>query len=384
MPRRGENIRKRKDGRWEGRYIKGYDSVKGKVKYVSVYAKSYKDVKLKLNEAKYKTSIEAKYAGAKTKLYGELLNDWLSAESKNLKPSSLIKYQNLIEKHIIPKLGHRKLSELNSDVFNLFLEDQSSYGNIRTGGELSASTIQTIIYILKATIRYAVSNDMINHISFRWTKNKKPASPIQILERQEEETLDSFLSKHITRRNLGIMLSLYCGLRIGEVCALQWADIDLYNAILYVRHTAQRLPTPDGNNKTAIYIGSPKSKSSIRSIPVPAFLMPIIAELGKNDLCDAYILTGSTEEPMEPRTLQYIFQRILEKNKIKKKKYHILRHTFATNCIALGFDVKSLSEILGHSNVGITLNKYVHPSAQHKKIQMDRWNAIKGQVYGQK
>lgn len=384
MPRRGENIRKRKDGRWEGRYIKGYDSVKGKVKYASVYAKSYKDVKLKLNEAKYKTSIEVKYADAKNKLYGELLNDWLSAESKNLKPSSVIKYQKLIEKHIIPKLGHRKLSELNADVFNLFLEDQSSYGNIRTGGELSASTIQTIIYILKATVRYAASKDMIDNISFRWTKNKNPASPIQILERQEEEALDSFLSKHITRRNLGIMLSLYCGLRIGEVCALQWTDIDLHNAILYVRHTVQRLSTPDGNNKTAIYIGSPKSKSSIRTIPVPAFLMPIIAELGKNDLCDAYILTGSTEEPMEPRTLQYIFQRILEKNKIKKKKYHILRHTFATNCIALGFDVKSLSEILGHSNVGITLNKYVHPSVQHKKIQMDKWNAIKGQVYGQK
>lgn len=384
MPRRGENIRKRKDGRWEGRYIKGYDSVKRKAKYASVYGKSYKEVKCKLNEAKYKTSIGVKYVDTKSKLYGEFLNDWLSIESKNLKPSSIIKYKNLIEKHIIPELGHWKLSELKADVICVFLEEQSSHGNIRTGGELSASTVQTIIYILKATIKYAESKGMINHISFHWAKKTKATSPIQILEKREEETLDEYLSKHITRRNLGIMLSLYCGLRIGEVCALQWADFDLHSSILYVRHTVQRLSTPDGNNKTAIHIGSPKSKSSVRAIPIPAFLMPIITELRKDDLCDAYILTGSTEKPLEPRTLQYVFQRILEKNKIKKKNYHILRHTFATNCIALGFDVKSLSEIMGHSNVGITLNKYVHPSTQHKKIQMDNWNAIKGQIYGKK
>lgn len=224
---------------------------------------------------------------------------------------------------------------------------------------------------------------MVAYFSIRLTGAGKESAPIQTLEQYEEDALDLFLSTHISRRNLGIMLSLYCGLRIGEVCALQWTDIDTKNAILYVRRTVQRIANPSGKTKTKIHVGSPKSKSSVRAIPVPSFLVPIIFTLAQEEPPDAYILTGSISNPLEPRTFQYYFNQVLTMAGVGKTKYHTLRHTFATNCVALGFDIKSLSEILGHSNVSITLNKYVHPSMQQKRLQMDCWNNIKGQIYGQ-
>lgn len=268
MSRRGENIRKRKDGRWEGRYIKGYDSKKQKARYASVYGKTYAETKQKLDEAKYKSSIGVVYVDAKNKLFGEIINSWFNAKKINLKPSSIIKYQNLIEKHILPELGHRKLRELNADLFYTFLDAQQKNGNKKNGGMLSTSSLQTMLYILNATIKYAASNNMVAYFSICLTRSGKEATPIQTLEQHEEDALDLFLSTHISRRNLGIMLSLYCGLRIGEVCALQWTDIDTKNAILYVRRTVQRIAHSSGKTKTKIHVGSPKSKSSIRVIPI--------------------------------------------------------------------------------------------------------------------
>lgn len=383
MPRRGENIRKRKDGRWEGRYIKGYDSKNQKAKYASVYGKTYAETKQKLNEAKYKSSMGVAYVDVKNKLFGEIISNWFNAQKINLKPSSIIKYESLIENHIFPELGHRKLRELNSDLFYAFLESQRMNGNKKNGGMLSASSLQTMLYILNASIKYAASKNMVAYFSIRLTGSGKETVPVQILEQHEEDALDKFLSTHISRRNLGIMLSLYCGLRIGEVCALQWTDIDTKNAVLYVRRTVQRITDSSGKSKTKIHVGSPKSKSSVRAIPIPSFLVPIIFMLEQEDPPDAYVLTGSIDRPLEPRTFQYYFAQILNISGIEKLNYHTLRHTFATNCIALGFDIKSLSEILGHSNVSITLNKYVHPSMQQKRLQMEYWNNIKGQIYGQ-
>lgn len=216
MSRRGENIRKRKDGRWEGRYIKGYDSKKQKARYASVYGKTYAETKQKLDEAKYKSSIGVVYVDAKNKLFGEIINSWFNAKKINLKPSSIIKYQNLIEKHILPELGHRKLRELNADLFYTFLDAQQKNGNKKNGGMLSTSSLQTMLYILNATIKYAASNNMVAYFSICLTRSGKEATPIQTLEQHEEDALDLFLSTHISRRNLGIMLSLYCGLRIGD------------------------------------------------------------------------------------------------------------------------------------------------------------------------
>lgn len=383
MPRKGENIRKRKDGRWEGRYMKGYNSKNQRAKYVSIYGKSYAETKQKLNEAKYKTSKGLIYVDAHNKLFGEIINSWFSIKKLSLKPSSINKYEGIIENHIIPELGHIKLNDLNEEVLCSFLENQRKNGNKKNGKKLSNSYLQTMLYILNASVKFAASRNMMPFFTTHFSHPGKESASIQTLNTREEEQLDCYLSSHISRRNLGIMLSLYCGLRLGEVCSLKWTDIDLNNSLLYVQRTVQRITVSDNEHKTQIHIGLPKSPSSIRSIPIPDFILPIIMDLEKEDELNAFILTGSAYKPMEPRTFQYYFQQILNLAGIEKTKYHTLRHTFATNCIALGFDVKSLSEILGHSNVSITLNRYVHPSIKQKKIQMNYWNSIKGQIYGQ-
>ena len=162
---------------------------------------------------------------------------------------------------------------------------------------------------------------------------------------------------------LAVLLSYNMGLRIGEVCGLRWDDIDLHKGTLTIRKTVQRIYE---NRKTKIYIGSPKSKCSERIIPIPGFLLPILKEYKR---CE-YVLSGC-EKVVEPRTLQYRFKTLLKKAKIPSVTFHSLRHSFATNCIKLGFDVKTLSEILGHSSVEITLNRYVHSSMDRKRACMD-------------
>ena len=151
--------------------------------------------------------------------------------------------------------------------------------------------------------------------------------------------------------------------------------------LISIKRTVQRIRVASGQRKTKLWVGTPKSKSSIRTIPIPDFLMSALYALSAQSCSDAYVLT-QTDEPLDPRTLQYYFNKVTISCGIGKINYHILRHTFATNCVALGFDIKTLSEILGHSNVSITLNKYVHPSIQQKTIQMAYWNSIKGQIYG--
>lgn len=382
MPRRGENIRKRKDGRWEGRYIIGYDQNRKAAKYASIYGKSYSEVKEKLYEAKYQTSIGRVYVDNKNKRFGEILNNWLECISVKLKPSSIIKYQNMIENHLLPELGHLKLKELNNNVLNGFLNNQSKTGNKKSGGSLSTSSLQTLQYILNATIKYAASQNMMPLISLQHISGGNAAAPVSCLEDWEEEKLDMYLVSNLSGRNMGIMLSLYCGLRLGEVCGLQWSDFDLEHNLHHVNRTVQRIKKTGCEKGTKIWIGTPKSKSSVRSIPLPDFLLPSIRELSKGVPPDCFVLS-KTFSPIDPRTYQYQFNRVLKICGIKKTKYHTLRHTFATNCVALGFDIKTLSEILGHSNVSITLNKYIHPSLEQKRIQMDYWNTIKGQIYGQ-
>ena len=164
---------------------------------------------------------------------------------------------------------------------------------------------------------------------------------------------------------------MFTGIRIGELCSLKWSDIDLEKNILTVSKTMQRIKKLDGNTATKILIDSPKSKSSVRKIPLPEFIADILKKLRGNS--DDYVLTGK-KLYAEPRTMQYRFSAILKKLSLPKVNFHALRHAFATNCIALGFDVKTLSEILGHSSVEITLNRYVHSSMDRKRACMEVLN----------
>ena len=166
---------------------------------------------------------------------------------------------------------------------------------------------------------------------------------------------------------------MYSGLRIGELCALTWEDVDFENGVVRVEKTLQRVPMRSENNKTSVVITSPKSKTSVREIPIPAFVMDILKRSRHSDNC--YILSG-TNRPVEPRTMQNRFKAVLKECGIRSANFHLLRHTYATVCIESGFDAKTVSELLGHSNVNITLNRYVHSSMEMKKKCVDGLNLV--------
>ena len=353
MARRGENIYKRKDGRWEGRYKCGYDDT-GKARYRSVYAQTYQEVREKLTKLK---NVAAKAVSSGKKTVRELFEEWLTAVRLKVKPSTYSCYNMKVVKHILPVFGGLLYEKLTVSSIHDFIQMKLKNG-------LSAKYIGDIIIVFKSMARYiskvhSYANPLENVIMPKKEQNHR-----QLLSKTEQEKLCRFVLNNPDNTKMGVLLSYYAGLRIGEVCGLKWCDIDLNKGVLVVKRTVQRIYE---NGSTRVIIGSPKSKSSIRTIPLPKFLIDILKQFKNVD--SAFVLSG-TEKPVEPRTVQYRFKALLKKVNLPSINYHSLRHMFATNCIELGFDVKTLSEILGHSSAEITLNRYVHSSMERKTACM--------------
>ncbi len=367
MSKRGENIYKRKDGRWEGRYIKEKNDKK--IQYGYVYGKSYKETKEKLlltvNNFKEEQNIKEK----SQENFEVIAEEWLDVLKTRLKKSSIIKYSNIIKLYLIPKFKGELINSITgNDLYNFNLE-LLSCGGIESKG-LSSNTVLSVFSVLKRIFEYAKKQRKINIEGFERIGIKQSFTPMRILTISEQERLNEYLNKDLTPCNLGILMSMYLGLRIGEVCALKWGDIYLEEHIVSVNKTMQRLQIKDGSDKkTKVIITKPKSASSNRKIPIPYNIYNILVNKKRND--NAFLLTNKESEYLEPRTMQNRFKAILKICKIDDVKFHSLRHTFATRCVELGFDAKSLSEILGHSSVNITLNKYVHPSMELKQKNMN-------------
>ncbi|MCD7891557.1 MAG: site-specific integrase [Ruminococcus sp.] len=198
---------------------------------------------------------------------------------------------------------------------------------------------------------------------------KRKNTEIKLLDDAQLKKLEQYIAKNSSRTTMGIALCLTTGLRIGELCALQCEDVDLKKRILTVKKTIQRIQKPSGKSKTSLIITEPKSESSKRSIPIPECTVNLLKNFESNP--KDFMISGE-EKPIEPRTMQYRFAKILKNVKLPSIHFHVLRHMFASNCIKLGFDVKALSEILEHSNVEITLNRYVHSSFSQKQVYMSR------------
>jgi len=379
MPKKGENIRKRNDGRWEGRYPGGVAS-DGRTKYASVYAKSYAEAKEKLLAAKVQPKMEKR---SSKKLFGEVLLEWLNTQALRNKASTQVKFHNLIAGHISPALGDLLLDQITTAKLTCFMQQKAECGRLDGCGGLSISTLQALLLILKSSLEYAATEQYMPPMSFSLKCPEAKREPAKALTVKEQAALEHVLRDEMDTTKLGILLCLYTGLRIGEVCALRWADIDLVTGLIHVRQTVQRLQNsvPSMDQKTTICCGMPKSECSRRSIPIPPCLMDTLLYFcGKSS---AYVLTGQSEKLMEPRAYQYRFKRYLSDACVTDINFHVLRHTFATRFIELGGDSKTLSELLGHASVEITLNKYVHPSLEIKRQQVERFSSIRGQFSGQ-
>ena len=362
MARHGENIYKRKDGRWEGRY-KCEVKADGTFKYSSVYGKTYAEAKAKLAEKRVKLAVSDV---PKNLTLNNLFAIWFADIRLKVKESTYMNYRMKFEKHICLSLGKMFYDKLTAENLNAFIQNKLSCG-------LSAKYVADIAGLIRTVCRFAKKRFRYEDKSEFISIPKGKAKEKELLDKKEQTLLNSYLTADPTPSNVGILLSSATGIRIGELCALKWENIDLEKKILTVRNTVQRVKNICGNTATKLIITSPKSNSSAREIPLPEFIIPLLKNIKANSNC--YLLSGSMRI-VEPRVMQYRFKRILNELNLSEVTFHSMRHLFATNCIALGVDVKTLSEILGHSSVEITLNRYVHSSMERKAECMRKLSSM--------
>lgn len=375
MPRKGENIYKRKDGRWEGRYIKGRAS-DGKAVYGYVYARTYREVKGKILDKRLSMSQpDGKDDGDECGiLFGDIAAEWFQMIKPQVKESTQNKYQNLLESYILTAFGETSLCHMTHPFMEAQCREWLCSGG-KKGRGLSPKTVSDILSIVRGILQFAQINGNDIPCDGRSIQIKNTVHEMRVLSRKEQEKLCQYLYSDLNACNIGILISLFTGLRVGEICALRWEDISISEQTIHICRTMQRIQDKSGKNgRTKIVVTTPKSPCSIRTIPIPEELMQILISFQTSRT--GYFLTGSCQKYMEPRTMQNRFKAALKNCSVSNANYHALRHTFATRCVELGFDVKSLSEILGHANVNITMNRYVHPSMELKKANMQRLSGL--------
>lgn len=303
-------------------------------------------------------------------LYKDWIYEWLIEKKEYIKESTYANYSNNIFNHIIPKLGDCSLDEIDHKILQKFLLDLFKNGKSNGNGGLAEKTVKDISIILKGSLKKAINEGKMKHIelTFHYPKSNIEKK-IYILTKKEQNKITDYVIDNLSSKNIGLLISLYSGIRIGELCALKWEDIDFKKSLICINKTMQRIYIKDKSDNTSkIIITSPKTKNANREIPINKNFLELLKKVksSKNN----YVLTG-TEKFIEPRSYRKHFEKVLKKLKIKHFNFHSLRHTFATNCISLGVDYKTVSEILGHSNVNITLNLYVHPRLSQKKKCID-------------
>lgn len=378
MPRKGENIHKRKDGRWEGRYIKSHTN-NGKAIYGSVYAKTYQEVKRKLILATQNVILNQAVPNERRVFFREILYEWLENKRLQIKDQTYAKYLYLIENHILPSMGSIKAQQIDSISVNRFLAEKSCKGRLDGKGGLSSSYIRTISFILTSTLDYAAKKGYGLPLTEKINKPSRAKKTIEVFTVPEQLRLESFLLQDLDDKKLGVLLSLYTGIRIGELCGLKNEDIDLETRTIHIQRTVERIRNiGEGHeSKTSLVVGDVKSISSNRIIPIPQNLFEFLSSFKKER--QEFLVEGKTYSYIDPRTYQYAFQKYLKTTNTKIVNFHALRHTFATRCIESGMDTKTLSEILGHSSVSITLNTYVHSSLELKQKQLNTMALYCGQ-----
>lgn len=285
-------------------------------------------------------------------LYKDVLNNWLIERKIFLKYSTYTNYYNIIHNHIMPYLGDYNIRSLNNNILQQFILQQLENGRADNQGGISYKYAKDIITILKLTLDFQIQIQLPYH----------PPKQIQIFDKEHQIKLINYLQSQINHKNFGILLCMHTGIRIGELCALKWGDININTKMLSINKTMIRTYTKEDGSK--LNITPPKTRSSIRNVPLNSWIMQYATLLQGED--DHYILTNKPSY-IEPNKYRLYYNKMLKDLELPHLTFHALRHTFATRCIECGCDYKSLSELLGHSNVSITMNIYVHPQMELKR-----------------
>lgn len=293
------------------------------------------------------------------KTIAQIIELWKADKKQYVKKSTFSAYTLLIENHLQPAFGAKQsLEEAEVQVF--------VFNKLQEG--LSHKSVKDILIVLKMVLKFGAKNKWIEYLPFEVQfPTEREKHQIEVLSRTNQKKVMTYVQDHFTFRNLGIYICLSAGIRIGEICALTWDDIDVDNGIIHVRRTIQRIYTIDeGTRKTELLIDTPKTKNSIREIPMNRDLLKMLKPVKKIVNNQYFVLTNDAK-PTEPRTYRSYYQKFMQDLNMPILKFHGLRHSFATRCIESKCDYKTVSVLLGHSNISTTLNLYVHPNMEQKK-----------------
>lgn len=374
MGRHGENIRKRSDGRWEARYMT-YEEEKGKKVYHSVYGYTYEEAKAKraaIVRMSDDPSKKADTSDQKCRMHQDMLfetaaENWFVSIKSRQKPSTYEKYHIIYHCYLEKTFGKTALSQITENAVKEKLPCE----------DLSDSLTKSIYCVLNRILQYASGQYSITLPTIRRPTTDTCRKTVEVFTKAEQARLLSAVYHKMDRFKLAVLLCLFTGLRLGELCGLKWSDIDFENRTLSVKRTVQRLYIDGCSARTSLVETDPKSVRSKREIPLQESMTILLFNFinGKE-----YVFGG--DKPLEPRTMQNHYKMLLKEAEISYKNFHTIRHTYATNCMEGGVDVKSLSEMLGHSNVQITMNYYVHPSMDTKRRYADKLCAFYAGIHG--
>ena len=377
MARHGEIIYKRKDGRYEGRYVTGKKS-NGTTRFGYVYGMRYTDVKKRLLEkkAEIQQTIHPE-AAVRGMTVEKWMRSWLETDLLGgIKPSSYLTYLNQMNRHILPCLGRMQMASITPEMVHSFLECLQAKG-------LGENTVRGIYRLLSAAMRAALDDGIISKNPCRKICVKRGERVQQrVFSREEQKKVEKTLSQG---EDLTALFAMYTGLRLGEICGLRWSDINWENGTATVCRTVQRLKRMDtdkclkcGGAKTYLMIGSPKSPSSCRTIPIPTFLLKRL-EIQKKQRSAVQLTTGyifgTGMRAADPRTIQRRFAGVVRRLEIPDAHFHTLRHSYATRLLEMGVDVKTVSQLLGHSSAKTTLDCYAHSLLDQQRSAVAKLSA---------
>lgn len=380
MARHGENIRKRGDGRWEARY-RMFDANKGRIIYRSVYGSTYEEAKRKravIQAAGESRDFKQGNVPKETKTacmeieFSQAAAEWLEEVSGKHKHSTYVKYRNIYKTHLKRTLGSYILSgTLNKELQEKISDHLSEKG-------LSGSMRRSICCVANQILAFAREKYSVCVPLLKITTVKPAKKSVEAFSKAEQTRILVCLYENQDKFKTAMLLCLYTGMRLGELCSLKWTDIDFKGMSLTVNRTVQRIAMEGYATKTILMETAPKSDCSKRTIPLTDETVKLF-----EGLKGERVYVFGEDKALEPRTMQYQFKKILREAGVNDRNFHILRHTFATNCVESGMDVKTLSAILGHSDVKITLNRYVHPTMDAKRKQLGLLPDFYGQIRGQ-
>lgn len=330
-------------------------------------------------------------------LFEEILDVWLEDIRQTHAISTYVKYTRIARKHVQPYFKDVPLEQVTpthlrefSNYLKQFMQESKENTKFLNKVSKEKSTdfsmediysytiVQNAVMITNMAMKMAFRQGFIHEWNAVPCSRRKKRTLVQVFSAEEQTKLEGYIKENWSQTGFGIYLCLYTGMRLGEICALKWENINIREGYLTICATVQRLSVEqeDGNRKSMLFVTPPKSDTSVRKIPFPSFLTPFLEKISKTAKKDSFLLKSKSQAPMDPRTFQYQYKRFLNQAGVPYYNFHTLRHTFATRCITSGMDPKTLSEILGHADIKITMDYYFHSSFEFKKNQMEKLAAL--------